>query len=98
MSIIYLFAIATLGGVGAVLGGIIGFAMGLIRTVDPANRNMTAVTVMLPFINAIVGLVGGGFFGLFVGLIGMIVKPESVLKTADFVVRFPSRIRRFRKR
>jgi hypothetical protein len=97
MSIIYLFAIATLGGVGAVLGGIIGFAVGFVRTVDRANQDMTAVTTMLPFNYALVGLVGGGCFGLLVGLIGMILKPDSVLRTADFVVRFISRIRRFRK-
>jgi hypothetical protein len=71
MGIIFLFVLAVAGAIGAVIGGIIGFGIGIAYTGTPS------------FIYTFFGIVAGGFFGLFVGLIVVVRALQDYWKPQD---------------
>ncbi len=71
------------GVVCAILGGVIGFFTGCLRSISPANHDVGAVNLM--FNDAFHGLVAGGCLGLFVGFVGVIYVMIQISKHALYL-------------
>jgi len=71
MGIIFLFVLAVAGAIGTVIGGAIGFGAGFIIT-----GNMSLKYTMT-------GLIAGGMFGLFAGLIIVVRALQDYWKSQD---------------